>query len=481
MKKRVLSLLLAAVLLLSVTALAAPNSTENFARTKTYTQQFSDLTADSVFYANVAALYEYGLSVGKADGTYGLQEAMTVGEIVIFAGRIRSLYVLGDAESGPAAHRTGEDGQSIYLPYLRYLQAERVLDTELDAACAAGAAATRAQVARALAGVLPAEALPPVHADLVTQGYASRQYIPDVTEYTPYYREILTLYQCGVSVGSDGRGSFWPDSPITRGAAAAMLTRMVDPSLRLTLDWVITPDTSVANATLAGLVPQSEYLAAPATAQEMDQAVRHMLSGGGNTLTLQYPNLTTVSARKVMEQALAVVKSYCEQCYNTVSCTYTAAGDMTLTFSASSAGNRIEEYRQAALAAAIAVHDQLWTEGKLTADMTQYEKARVYYTWICDHCVYDYSAGSDSLSHIAYNLFQNGAAVCDGYTGAYNLLLKLEGIDCMALSNSEHIWTVATLDGVEYHIDTTWGDSGAAVSYAYFGMTESQSRLYHTW
>lgn len=480
MKKRIASLLLAAVLTLSVNAFAAPG-TEHFVRTGTYTQQFSDLTADSVFYANVAALYEYGLSVGKADGTYGLQEAMTAGEIVIFAARIRSLYMLGNAESGPAVYRTEEDGQGVYLPYLRYLQAEGVLDTALDALCAAGAAATRAQVAHVLAGVLPAEALPPVHADLVTQGYASRQYIPDVTEYTPYYREILTLYQCGVSVGSDARGRFWPDSVITRGAAAAMLTRMVDASLRITPNWVITPDTSVATATLAGLVPTGEYLAAPATAQEIDQAVRHMLSGGGNTLTLQYPSLTTVSARSTMEQALAAVKSYCEQGYNTVSCTYTAAGAMTLTFGASSAGNRVEEYRQAALAAAIAVHDQLWTEGKLTPEMTQYEKARVYYTWICEHCVYDYSAGSESLSHIAYNLFQNGAAVCDGYTGAYNLLLKLEGIDCTALSNSEHIWTVATLDGVEYHIDTTWGDSGAVISYAYFGMTESQSRQYHAW
>ena len=62
--------------------------------------------------------------------------------------------------------------------------------------------------------------------------------------------------------------------------------------------------------------------------------------------------------------------------------------------------------------------------------MSDYEKARVYFTWICDNCVYDYSAGDSSLSHIAYSLFHNGTAVCDGYTGAYNLLLKLEGIDC---------------------------------------------------
>lgn len=131
--------------------------------------------------------------------------------------------------------------------------------------------------------------------------------------------------------------------------------------------------------------------------------------------------------------------------------------------------------------AAIAVHDQLWATGQLTANMTEWEKARVYYTWICDNCVYDYQAGDDSISHIPYGLFQNGTAVCDGYTGAYNLLLKLEGIQCTALSNSSHIWTVATLDGTPYHIDTTWGDSGSTISYAFFAMTPEQSRIYHTW
>lgn len=65
--------------------------------------------------------------------------------------------------------------------------------------------------------------------------------------------------------------------------------------------------------------------------------------------------------------------------------------------------------------------------------------------------------------------------------GAYNLLLKLEGISCTALSNTGHIWTVAVLDGTQYHIDTTWGDSGTVTDYRYFAMTPSQSWGYHSW
>ena len=113
--------------------------------------------------------------------------------------------------------------------------------------------------------------------------------------------------------------------------------------------------------------------------------------------------------------------------------------------------------------------------------MTEYEMARVYFTWICENCVYDYSAGETSISHIPYSLFHSGKAVCDGYTGAYNLLLKLEGIECTTVSNDSHIWTLATLDGTQYHIDTTWGDSGNSINYDYFAMTPSESWSHHSW
>ena len=475
--KKCLPLLLVLCLLLTVPALAAENSMDNFVRSKTYSQQFSDLTADSVFYGNVSALYEYGLSIGKPDGTFGLKDSLTVGQAVIFAGRIRSLYRTGDAELGPAAYRT--EGQATAVPYLLYLQAEGILGAELAGQLAN--AATRAQMAHVLASLLPAEALPAINGELVTEGYATRRFITDVTEYTPYQQDILALYRTGVCAGVDAYGTFLPDSTITRGAAAAMLTRLADPALRVTLDWDLSYTYSAKGTTLASLVEPGTYIASPATDAEMDSAVRYMLSRGENTLTLRYPGLSAAKARQVMQQALSTVKLYCEQGYNAVSCSYSLAGDMTLTFSAAGAGDRMQEYRTAAMEAAIAVHDQLWADRQITSGMTELEKARVYYTWVCENTVYDYQAGDKSISHTPYSLFTLGTAVCDGYTGAYNLLLKLEGIDCTALSNNSHIWTVATLDGTEYHIDTTWGDSSRTINYNYFAMTEAQSRAEHPW
>ena len=204
MKKQALSLLLA-LSLMSVPALAKENSADNFVRSKTYASQFSDLPEDHTFYENVAALYEYGLSVGQADGTYGLTVPMTVGQAVIFAGRIRSLYRTGDPEAGPVAFTAAaiglKDAQRVYAPYLWYLQAEGVLDKALDEQLAD--VATRAQMAHVLANLLPETALPPINDSLITQAYASRRRITDVTEYTPYYDDILKLYRCGISIGSD--------------------------------------------------------------------------------------------------------------------------------------------------------------------------------------------------------------------------------------------------------------------------------------
>ncbi len=117
MKKRVPALVLALALALTVPAWAAQDTPDNFVRSKTYAGQFSDLTPESTFYDNVAALYAYGLSVGKADGTFGLRDQLTVGQVVIFAGRIRSLYRTGDAEAGPGAYAA--ENEAAALRYLR--------------------------------------------------------------------------------------------------------------------------------------------------------------------------------------------------------------------------------------------------------------------------------------------------------------------------------------------------------------------------
>lgn len=472
-KHSIPALLLAAALALSVPASAVENSTHNFIRTQTYAGQFSDLSPKSNFYPNVSALYEYGLAQGKTDGTFGLKDALTVGQVCIFAARIRSLYECGDPEKGLRTFSTPND--TLSKAALRYLQNRGIVGQELDSRLALPA--SRAEVAHVLANLLPKTALPPVHEELVNEGYATHRIAPDVTEYTPYYTDILQLYRAGVTQGIDAAGTYLPNASITRGAAAAMLTRMVDPALRVAPNWY-----SSESTTLGSLVPDAKPVTAPRTDQEMDACVRHMLHQGSNTLRLKYPSLTARESTRLMNLALEKVKSYCEQSYNSVTCNYTANGSMVLTFSSSVAsGSQLQLYQTGALNAAIAVHDRLWRENTITPSTSDTEKARIYYDWVIQNCAYDNRAGDKSLSHLPYSLFYTGKAVCDGYTGAYNLLLKLEGIPCTTQSNQTHIWTVAELDGKTVHIDTTWGDLGNYSDQDCFAMTPEESRQLHSW
>ncbi len=477
MKKRCLPLCLLLAFALGTSALAA--TSDNLPqRSRIYEDAFSDVTSTNIFYDNVVALYEYGLTEGKADGTFDLNASLTLGEVIVFSARIRSLTLMGDAESAVEAYRTA--GQSVYEPYYLYLLDDGVIESTF--ASNLYTSATRAQVAHVLANTLPEGTLETINADAVNQGYALGQYITDVDDYTPYYWDILTLYRWGISGGYDATGTFDPLSPVSRGAAAAMLTRMVDPDLRITLNWTIDGSAnSASGTTLASLVTPGFLLSAPTTWGEMDECVRYMLSRDENILELQYPSLSAVEARTHMNLALSVTKTYCEQSYNAVSCFFLENGYMKLTFGVNVPDGDSAFYRSGTITSAIAVHDALWAEGVLTEKMSQMEIAKVYFQWICEHTSYDTYATSTSLSHLPYSLFHNNLAVCDGYTGAYNLFLKLEGIPCAALNNETHIWTVAELDGVEYHIDSTWGDNGSTPNWLYFAMDEDTSYGYHSW
>ena len=475
MKKQLSALLLALCLLLTVPPAQAAQE-PGFTRSRTYAGEFSDLTPASPFYDNALALYEYGLSNVKDDGTFGLGDPVTLGQAVIFAGRVRGLYRTGNAEAALAYRHETTPGA---LAYLRYLQAEGVLEADfVKDYMDFYEPASRAQVAHVLAKVLPEEALPPVHGELVTVAYSSRRFIPDVDEYTPYYQDILDLYRKGVSAGSDAAGSFLPDQPITRGALAAMLTRMLDPALRVRPQWDLSHLYSAEGTTLSDLVEPREFFPTPSNQEELESSLRYMLAEGNDQLVFHLPGLSEEESRQLMDLSLTVMKDHCEQGYNQVHCAW-GRGLVTLTFTAAGAGKRTQEYRAASMEAAIAVHDRLWEEGVLRLDMTEKEKALVYYDWICDNCAYDYHAKEDSISHIPYSLFAKQTAVCDGYTGAYNLLLKLEGIQCSTIIQGDHIWSVAILDGTEYHIDTTWGDSGSETIYDYFAMTPQQSMKIH--
>lgn len=468
MRRRLLSLLLILALLSAVlpgAALAAGGDLAHFTAQRAYEGQFADVPSDAWYSGSVSTLYSLGLTDGTGMGTFGPAKTVTVAEVLSFAARIHSTYYFGDARTGPA--RFAGLGGVWYSPYVDYLRAAQVIDGRFDSLFARPA--TRGQVAYILCRTLPEAALAPRSGALVDAAYASGRYIRDVTAATPYAADILRLYRCGIVAGSDAAGSYRPASSITRSELAAMLTRLVDPALRLDLKWSPESIYTAKGVTYADLIRGSATLhtshALDDTAAIADN-VRYLFRNNRATLQLRLGRgtLNYDSVDDLLDRYLDAAQLYLEQGYNHAACQYDSQGNFTLTLSNARGGDR-----DAALRQAIAVHDQLWAEGTLHFGMSQREIAQVYCEYLCRTCEYDYSFRD--VSHTAYGALCTGSAVCEGYTAAYNLFLKLEGIDCATADTPDHIWTTATLDGTLWHIDVTWVDQPHGIDSRYFCMT----------
>jgi len=476
MKRTIPSLVLILVLMIG---LAVPVSAGNLSPVYTYRGQFADISQSDWYYNNVKKLYELGLSNGKGTpDRFAPGDSITLAEAVTMAARLRSLYETGSSEDGPDKFRNSST--IWYAPYAAYLQSLSVIGEEFSGIY--GQPATRAQMAHILANTLPGSHFKSINTQAVTVGYASRRYIRDVTEYTPYQQEILTLYKWGILSGMDQSGSFHPDEQLQRCQAAAMITRLVSSELRIKLNWDLSLTYSKNGSTMEELViSDGTFHSAPSAddTQAIDENIRYMLSRGERRMVLSYgrQKLTESDASAISSAFLNGMRFYVEHGYNKIVYSYSGiSGALVLTFSSSLYDEQmIDSYREATMEAAIRVHDTLWEDGTITSATSQYDKARAYYTWLCQNCAYDYSSTDTSLSHCGYSAFEKGLAVCDGYTAAYNLLLKLEGIPCTTMSTSDHIWTIAELDGTSYHIDPTWGDQSGTISYRYFAMTEADS------
>lgn len=166
----------------------------------------------------VAAAYEAGLLTGKTAERFDAVSPLTHAQITVITARLHSLLRGGDGTlPSPAA------GEAWYQPAADYLQAECADEdvgyTLKNLKRTANEPCSRLTFVGMLSGVL-AEPLPilnDVHTVIDTAN-----------------ADVVTFYRAGILNGSDAYGSFGESSSLTRGAAAAMLARLVEPSRRLT-------------------------------------------------------------------------------------------------------------------------------------------------------------------------------------------------------------------------------------------------------
>ena len=218
MKRLIIFILSAALFAGCISTASAASGMENFEKVRNYSNSvFTDVEPDAWYAESVVTVYEYGLMNGIGDGIFDPSGAVTMTQAIAMAARLHRIY------------NTGKDdflqGRAWYDTYVRYSLENGIISTRFGCK----KAATRAQFADTFSRALPSSELKQIN-------NVEDDSIPGVWISDQYAEGIYLLYRAGVITGSDSRGTFNPDSGITRAEAAAILARMLEPERRLTID-----------------------------------------------------------------------------------------------------------------------------------------------------------------------------------------------------------------------------------------------------
>jgi hypothetical protein len=210
---------LSATVTVAKAAVGSSGSIENFLQKNSYVKgTFTDVD-ESKWYGFdgqgvIAKAYQYGLMKGNSAASFNPMGNVTLAEAVAMASRVHKIYMTGDDSF--------VQGSPWYQVYIDYALANDMIQSGDFSNYTV--TATRAQMAYIFANALPSS-------ELGAQNTVGA--LPDVNAGTPYQTQILALYEAGVLSGSDAAGTFKPGDPISRAEAAAIISRVALPALRL--------------------------------------------------------------------------------------------------------------------------------------------------------------------------------------------------------------------------------------------------------
>lgn len=215
MKKAIVIILTISILASSLLVPAlAEGGMQSFRRVRTYKNgQFSDVDSEDWFSDSVKRTYELGLMNGSGGDEFLPDGEVTVTQAIALAARIHRIYTTGKDDF--------KQGRLWYDVYARYALDNDIISTRFNCR----APATREKFADILSRALPESEFKEIN-------QISDNAIPDVKSDSEYGGGIYLLYRAGVLTGSGGRGRFNGQSGITRAEAAAIVTRIIEPSLR---------------------------------------------------------------------------------------------------------------------------------------------------------------------------------------------------------------------------------------------------------
>ena len=185
-----------------------------------YVFPFTDVKTTDWYYSYVEAAHQMGLINGTSDTTYAPNTELTVAAAVKLAVCMNILYNGGNPNTDISV---GTDVW--YSTYMKYALDHGITDSDLSSR--QGETITRSEYVYIFSKALPAEAFAEINN--IPVGY-----IPDVPNCnTAEEKAIYKFYRAGIVLGTDDKGTFKPNSNISRAEVATILVRMMEASFRV--------------------------------------------------------------------------------------------------------------------------------------------------------------------------------------------------------------------------------------------------------
>ncbi|MBR1455360.1 MAG: S-layer homology domain-containing protein [Lachnospiraceae bacterium] len=185
-------------------------------KTKTYDNNFEDVSARAWYRDDVINAYELGIINGISETKFNPDGNITLAEIIKIASVVRSLYYNDNYDFSADGYETW------YEPYVEYALETGVI--QLDDFSEYTDTATREQVAYILKNSLPGSEFTALNDNFE---------IPDLDVEGIYNEFITNLYKSGVLTGSDSHRTFNPHNEITRAEVSAILNRVIYKDARI--------------------------------------------------------------------------------------------------------------------------------------------------------------------------------------------------------------------------------------------------------
>ncbi len=418
-------------------------------------KDFSDVKETDWYYEDVRTLAGLGVIDGYTDGTYLPAENVTRAEFVKML-----VEVVSGGQSFTSYEKQFEDVE-LDAWYNKYV-VNAILFGIIDKKDYGGKFEPDKPITRREASKMIVNAL-----GLTTGGFKSP--FVDTAE-----DNIVALYGACIMQGSviNGERLFYPDTNITRAETAAVVLR--------TVKYAIDDESHKKEFKEKYSVPELEVLYnAPETTEKFYNEFANAWGNSQAFLMFDYNyGANSDDMRRVTEACMEAFQKTYE--YQPQLGTYlsirtetkgtTSKCTLKVNFVSDEETLSVETlFENASVAKAKAQELAATVTAGCTTDL---EKADAIHDYLADNVEYDHSFAP--VSYTAYGALGYGKAVCQGYSGAFNLMCHAAGVKTVAVSTDEHMWNIVLADGKMYHYDVTFDDAGNKMVDTYKGIVHNK-------